>query len=376
MGRGMIGNSEQASGARKPERAPPAWLGATLPVWIKVLARYRFPVSRRGFWRFLLPTLTSPWSSLFAALETARYGRGIGAVKIEPPPIFIVGFLRTGSTLLHELLAADARHTAPTMYQCTGPRHFLTTRPLVGPIFESRVPRRRPMDNMVQGIYRPFEDEFALCFNGHDSIYMFLFFPRNAGRAAAALDLRENPRWQADFERFLKAVLLNRRGQRLVLKSPPHTLRVRMLSEMFPGARFIHLVRDPLSVIPSALHTVRMLIETYGLQTASDADIEDWVFGNFDAMHRSIAESRPLLAPGRFCEVRYEALAANPLAELEQIYAQLDLGDFAPARPAFEAYLSGIKDYRKNRFDVDIGLRRKILDRCGWVMERYGYGRA
>jgi hypothetical protein len=124
------------------------------------------------------------------------------------------------------------------------------------------------------------------------------------------------------------------------------------------------------------LHTVRVLVETYGLQTASEADIEDWVFRNFDAMHRSIEESRPLLAPDRFHEVRYEALAANPIAALEQIYARLDLGDFAPARPAVEDYLSAIKGYRKNRFDIDLGLRRKILDRCGWVMERYGYGRA
>ena len=41
----------------------------------------------------------------------------------------------------------------------------------------------------------------------------------------------------------------------LVLKSPPHTARIRQLLEWFPEAKFVHIRRDPYRVIQSRLHT-------------------------------------------------------------------------------------------------------------------------
>jgi hypothetical protein len=348
-------------------------MGATLPVWIGVMRRHRWPVAVGRLTHFLLPTATAPLNSLAALAQTIIFGRRIGAVAIDAPPIVVVGFMRTGTTLVHELLARDPRHTAPTMYQCLAPAHFLVTAGLATALVDRLLPRRRPMDDMRQGVDRPFEDEFALCLSGLASPYLFFFFPRSAARHD---DDPDDPasaeRWRTCFVHFLRAVLLARPG-RLVLKSPPHTARVARLLDILPAARFVHMVRDPRAVVPSAIHTVSVLIEYYGLQRASADAVEDWVFRHFELAERRWDVDRARLSPDRFIEVRYEDFVADPLAGLERIYATLGLGPFAPARAPAEGYLREVAGHRTNRFARDAGLERRIVERFGSVIQRYGY---
>jgi hypothetical protein len=356
---------------------PPAWIGVTLPVWIGLMRRYRFPVAADRLGRFLLPTAMAPLNSLAAAAQALVFGRQIEAVGIDAPPVFIVGFLRTGTTWMHELLASDPRHTAPATYQCMAPEHFLITRAL-GPLVARLLARRRAMDDMEQGWERPFEDEFALCLSGLDSPYYYFFFPQSTRPTVAVYgDGPDDPpsleRWKTSYVRFLKAVVLARPG-RLVLKSPPHTARIDRLVATFPASRFVHMVRNPLGVVPSAIHTVRALIEVYGLQHACRQAIEDWVVRHFELMNRRWDEDRARLPPGHFIDVRYEDLVADPMGELERIYAGLGLGPFALARDGVERYLAGVAGYRTNRFTIDGELRRRIVERFGPVMRQYGYG--
>ena len=53
-------------------------------------------------------------------------------------------------------------------------------------------------------------------------------------------DHKEKQRDKA--ERINQTLKYNRS---LLLKSPPHTARIRLLLEMFPNARFVHILRDP-----------------------------------------------------------------------------------------------------------------------------------
>src|SRR5687768_6319878 len=104
------------------------------------------------------------------------------------------------------------------------------------------------MDNMAVGWDRPQEDEFALCALGVPSPYWVLgFFDRR--QCPEYLDFGGLPpgalaRWKEAFVHVVKLMTF-RHGKRLILKSPTHTARVGVLSEMFPRARFIHIVRDP-----------------------------------------------------------------------------------------------------------------------------------
>src|SRR5262245_41653279 len=60
------------------------------------------------------------------ALQTALIGSRRAAAPCEGS-IFILGFWRSGTTLLHELLCKDERFSFPTTYACLNPHHFILT---------------------------------------------------------------------------------------------------------------------------------------------------------------------------------------------------------------------------------------------------------
>jgi len=143
--------------------------------------------------------------------------------------LFIIGHWRTGTTLVHELMALDKRHTYPTTYECIDPNHFLLTEKLASRFLRFLLPAQRPMDNMVMGWDRPQEDEFALCNLGQPSPYLTIAFPNCPPQYPEYFDLEDlSPealsRWKECFIRFLKQVTL-RNPKRIVLKSPTHTYR-------------------------------------------------------------------------------------------------------------------------------------------------------
>ena len=65
------------------------------------------------------------------------------------------------------------------------------------------------------------------------------------------------------FPGFLKGVSLLAGGRPLVLKSPGHSLRVAALRQILPGARFIHIVRDPTAVYSSTIRLWQVMTGAY-----------------------------------------------------------------------------------------------------------------
>jgi hypothetical protein len=247
------------------------------------------------------------------------------------------------------------------------------------------------MDDMKMSWHNPQEDEFALLNMGLPSPYQELAFPNHRKRAAPFLSLddfspRERTRWRETFVTFLKSVTLYRMKRdggaapRLVLKSPPHTARLAALSEMFPDAKFIHIVRNPAEVFPSSVRTWQSLFEVQGCQTPrvealpnGAPSIEDYVLSTFNELYRGFAEARAAIAPERFCELRYEDLVADPLAQLGRIYDHLRLGRFEDARPHFAAHLAAVRNYRPSRHHVAPDLHTEVRRRWAPFFETYGY---
>jgi hypothetical protein len=79
------------------------------------------------------------------------------------------------------------------------------------------------------------------------------------------------------------------------------------------------------------------------------------------------------LPANSFLEVRFEDLEANPLAELKKIYQTLDLSDFERAYFHFEAYLAGLRGYRKNQDEYDSEAIQMVESRWMPFVKRWGY---
>ena len=60
------------------------------------------------------------------------------------PPLFIIGHWRTGTTLLHELLACDPHLAFPNTYSCLAPHHFPLSSAVLPRLVDFMLPNRRP----------------------------------------------------------------------------------------------------------------------------------------------------------------------------------------------------------------------------------------
>ena len=85
--------------------------------------------------------------------------------------------------------------------------------------------------------------------------------------------------------------------------------RVRLLLEMFPDARFIHLHRDPFTVFQSTRRMLDRFCATQTLQKPDPAMLDERVFRQFNEMYDAFFAERPLIPAGQFHEIAFEAQA-------------------------------------------------------------------
>jgi hypothetical protein len=368
---------ENPPAARTKEWAPRIWEGFDFLAWLRLLVRNRFAVHWSYWYIALIITFVSLLHTLLRYVQEACYGRRLSRTPIRDQPIFIIGHWRTGTTFLHELLCLDERHAYPNTYECFDPNHFLLTESLVTSWLRFLMPSRRPMDNMAAGWERPQEDEFALCMLGQPSPYLTIAFPNHGPQYPEYLDLeglspRAIARWKKTYLRFLQRLTF-KNAKRLVLKSPPHTCRVRVLLEMFPDARFIHIVRDPYVVFPSTVNLWKSLYRQHGLQKPTYAGLEEHVFVTFNRLYERLEQSRHLIQPSRLYELRYEDLVRDPVGVLRSVYTKLELGGLEEFLLRLEDYLAKLNGYETNRYDLSAERRAEVGRRWGAVISRYGY---
>lgn len=353
------------------------WSGMNLTAWSRVLRKNHYRVSPSRWGMALNHTFLAGMNSSLALVQRLLYGRAIEKTQLCGDPIFIIGHWRSGTTLLHELMVTDPRHTFPTTYACFSPNNYLLTRRILPPILSLFMPDQRPMDNMPVGLDRPQEDEFALCAMGQPSPYWTMAFPNEPPQDIDYLNLDgiapdALERWKRAFLWFLKCVTYVD-PKRIVLKSPPHTGRVRVLLEMFPQAKFVHIVRDPCVLFASTVNLWKRLHEDQGFQVPKWENMDEYVFRMLIRMYDAFERDRHLIPAGQFTEVRYEDLTADPLARLERIYDDLQLGGFCEARPHFAKFLESQSGYKKNRYAMPSEMQARIVERWGAYFENYGY---
>jgi len=360
-------------------KTPPLslWLGFGPHAWFRALIRNRFRVGPRKIPLAFAITIATIYHALLRPLERVIYGSRIRKAVVDPHPLFIIGHWRCGTTFLHELLCADPRHSYATTYECLNPCHFLLTERLATPILKRIVPHTRLIDAARAGIDRPQEDEFALCMQDAPSPYLGFAFPTDQPLYTEylypeRLSPGEMGRWERVFMDFLKRVLLRRPG-RLILKSPVHTFRIRKLLELFPDARFVHIVRNPYEVVPSMMRSLGMLPAAFALQKSDPAAISKGAMDLMSLLYSRFHETRGLIPSGQLYEIRYENLVADPHSEMKKLYGGLGLGGFEEALPAIDQYLTSVKDHRVASYEFTPELISKIRQEFGDVIDHYGY---
>ncbi len=370
---------QQKSGYQDRFWIPRFWDGIGISGWFPLLVRNRLAFSPRRVAMAVIISGLAFVNTFLWLVQAMLMGRKIKRTQIKDDPIFVIGHWRSGTTLLHELLIRDRRHTYPDTYACFAPNHFLTSGWWMRPCLKALLPSQRPMDNMAAGWDHPQEDEFALCNMGIPSPYLTSVFPNRPPQYPEYLDLSgvsapALSRWKQAYLWFLKCLTLQN-PKRIVLKSPPHTARIGTLLEMFPKAKFVHIIRDPYTIFPSTMNLWKRLYRDQGLQVPTYDGLEEHVFDTFTRMYDAFDRDCGKIGPGQFCEVRYEDLIADPMGQMQRVYEELKLGEFDAVRPGVEAYFANQKDYKTNRYQMTPELHAQITDRWGDFIEKYGYAK-
>ena len=351
--------------------------GITFGKWLRLLRDNRFAVAPSCVPRAMVITFQSVPTSLFHWNDQHKLRDQLKDVVVQPP-VFLLGHWRHGTTHLHYLMTIDRRFAFPNNYQTLFPNSFLTAESLHSRVIDFFLPNRRPMDNVEWTMGSPQEDEFALCVNCSRSPCTGWVFPKRRDYYDRYLTMRnvsdaEIAEWKEAFLLFLKKLTwLNNRP--LILKSPPHTARIKLLLQMFPDARFVHIHRNPFDVFHSSRRMLKAVFELHRLQRARLTDLDDWILRMYREMYESFFEERRLIPAGQFHEMCFEELEQDPVGQVRRIYEALNLPDFAHVHSRLQSYVDSIADYRKNAFpDLPSDVRQRISREWQRSFEEWGY---
>ena len=344
-------------------------LGMTPRVWVRVLSGVPRPIhagfEHRALGAGALAVANSVGRRMRRAVDTAR-----GPLPDDTEVLFIVGHWRSGTTMLHHLLATSGRWaTLPTSMAVFPELHGT---PLLMPVLNALgigQPYRRLIDNVMLSPDSPMELEFAILNLTGESEYLSVTFPM--ARRRFLRYLRADPRDSSDIEtaRWRQAVLtttarLARGGRPVLHKNPPSTSTIAELKDLFPRARFVFLHRDPLGVYKSTMKTWRTLTEAGTLQWGGDEGLSDYVLDRYEILHRAYLEQRELLSQDELVELTFEELLADPMAAVHRIVGELGLDPIDPE--PLESYLEQTKRYRRGSFqELDPGIRELVERRWG-----------
>lgn len=326
-----------------------------------------------------LPLLRQAW---LAAPLRSLLARGQDLLVREGPvdeaeAIFILGFWRSGTTLMHELLAADPRFGFPSNYACFHPHHFVFSQKAALSRNEGEI--RRPQDGVTTGWGTPQEDEFALLCLGARSPYEGLIAAADFGRAMMLADPEELPAeeketWERVFLRFFRALRFAHGDKPLVLKSPTHSYRVKTLRRLVPKARFILMVRDPAEVFESMMKTYRAFSLRYGLVPGMpNRELRELILRERVRCEAKLQEGLAGLGPDRLAIVRFEDLTAEPVAGVEKIYRQFGLTDFESVRPRLLARVARGSGVKRPASLPPPPWQERMAAAWSEIFNRYGY---
>ncbi|EWM28507.1 hypothetical protein Naga_100058g18 [Nannochloropsis gaditana] len=369
--------------------------GWTLRQWFVYLARHNFVVDPIYWHRALFITVISTFTSfVWAPKEEKEYPEEtIRATTIQQPPLFILGHFRSGTTRLHELMSKDDRFVAPTVYQCFAPRVFLHREEAISEQF-GKLQMRRPMDSVKVRMESPQEDEFGLVNLCGLSPYMGAIFAR-AERikntyfqylSFKEASTEEVARWKDAVVFFYKKVLFKKQDKRLILKSPAHTARLKLLHELFPDAKFIHISRNPFEVYQSTSKLFMDLLIQWNLQYVDylgdiqshpeDTELHRSILQLYGGIYDSFFQDLDELGLGKdvLTYVKYEDLMRSPVGVVEKIYKDLRLGNFENVQQLLLEATAKDGEFRRNAHpNISANVKNDVRTRLARYFTEFGY---
>ena len=353
--------------------------GVTWENWWYFLKYNGSSISARYWPRTLFTTAIAAINSMIAQLESKGYQTAIDKIIIDKP-VFIIGHNRSGTTHLWNLLSQDPQFAYPNVIQAVFPHTFLTYEKFIQKLAKKFVMQQRPQDNVAFTPESPLEEERAICTSSFLSLQMVRHLPQMSDSFKQYLsmketDIIEREKWKLSLDNFAKKLLI-RYGQysTLLFKSPDNTAKVKLLLELYPDARFIHIHRNPYRVFQSTMKMEKKIIPLYAYQKPVFDELEDFVLWRYKTMYDALLDDILQIPEGQFVELAYDELERQPLTTLKKVYDTLSLSGYEEVKSKIKAYLKSISGYKKNIYpDLPTHKKKRIFQEWHRSFEAFGY---
>lgn len=353
--------------------------GIRMDVWLKLLKENK--IDKEFYLQAAVITLESAILTPLAYLEYLLFWLPIHFTKLKKDPIYVVGFWRSGTTYLQNLLTRDPQFGwFDPVSTITFGNSILLRKPLTA-VAKNGLKGARAMDNLEFELDLPMEEAHAFTNLTDLSISHMMAFPDH-GKGGKyvntiftdSLSVKDRRRFYHVYNYMLKKLTFMKDGKQLLLKSPDNTARIAFLKRAYPKAKFINIYRNPYTVVRSALNMFRIEMDKYALsESVSDQYLLDRVCLIFERVYRRAFRDLDNLGECDKIEIKYEDFIENQEEYLEMIYDKLGIRNYDKAYPYFKEYMESMKDYKTNTYDYAPELIERVNARLGFYFERYGY---
>lgn len=304
-----------------------------------------------------------------------RYG-AIADVEIRSP-VFVTGLPRTGTSILHEVLACDPANRAPLAWEvrhpCPPPEATIhrddpriESCATVLDIWNELVPEYRAIHELDARL--PVE---CIMITAHEFRSDHLAATNHAlayGAWLAGADL--GPAYRGH-RRMLEHLAWKSPGVRWVLKAPSHLAALDHLLATYPDAIIVQTHRDPLKVMGSVLSTLDATARIRA-ERIDRASLAAWFDGDScAALLDAASRVRDTNAAKRatFIDVLYADLVRAPIETIRAVYEKAGIRLADPVADRMRAYLAakpkdkhGVHGYEIDSARADVAAERRRFD--------------
>lgn len=325
----------------------------------------------------IIPTLP------LAFLQYLIFNRRIQKTAIIKDPVFILGHYRSGTSLLHKLLASDSRFGYLTYYDALFPNTNL--------LFGKKLPKRlqhvvnyfriqNPFfhDSALQLLEADEEDDYLMNKASAYSAYWGMIFPKQWNDWLNIKYHLSSQKywagWKKEYYITLKYITFKNPGKQLVLKSPPNLGRVRILLDMFPQAKFIFIYRNPYNIYFSTLNMWNnAVLKYYSVQRVTEQELKVLIINHFLYLMEQYEADKHLIPEQNLIEISYEELLADPFNTIKKIYTELSLPDFDQTEQSLSAKIETQKTYKSFQYQFPKEELDYVKEQWGKYIRKWNY---
>ncbi len=363
---------------KRPFKFPVSILiGSTPANILRVIKGYH--IDLRYYPKFMLTFLVSIIFEFFNLAEKLIYSKKLRKIHINEQPVFIIGFWRSGTTMLHSLLCQDPQASYVTTFHGVFPNLVLSQNKWLKSFVNNILPKKRPFDGYAMDMDFPQEEDFAMMSLQPKSLYKMFYFPKDYKDIYAKelyleqLTENEQKRWKSNYISLINKAMLSTGGKRYFSKNPCNIFRVKTLTELFPDAKFIFIYRNPYPVVESLYRFANAILPGSELQHLDEGIPRSFFIQLYKEAIDEYLRIKTSITPQNLIEIKYEDFKKQPIEMIRDVYDRFGIEGFEKALPYMTSYFENNHPDERKPYSIDPETYHLVNTYAGDIVTKLGY---